>query len=180
MSWYAVRTSPGAQMPQREYAAEETRSPKGYRIVSSLNASVSAVERALTDAGFVHYMPVEKRLIRDRRKPDLWKARRFALILGYVFVKGPCNFLRLQEVSGVAGIVGTCGDPKPVALSDILMLRSMEAMAESVFDRQVINNQKLIRKRARNQGDKKLMALVDSLKITGTTTVPIGAELLVA
>ncbi|WIW52389.1 hypothetical protein LRP31_25555 [Mesorhizobium mediterraneum] len=164
-------------MPKREFTVEDTKGAKGYRIIPSLNASVSAVERALTDAGFVHYMPVEKRLIRDRRKPDLWKARRFALILGYVFIKGPCNFLGLQQVPGVAGIVGTCGDPKPVDLVDILLLRSMEAKSESVFDSQTINKQRQIRKRARNQGDKKLMALVNSLNMTGVTTVPIGAEL---
>jgi transcription antitermination factor NusG len=180
MTWYAIQTKPGAQMPQREYAAETTQSRKGYRIVPSLNPTVSAIERTLTDAGFVCYMPVEKRLIRDRRKPDLWKTRRFALLLGYVFIKGPCNFLRLQELPGVGGIVGTCGKPMPVDIVDILMLRTAEAKSEAEFDRQNINAQRAIRRKARNRGDKKLTALVNSLDVTGITTVEIGQELLVA
>lgn len=182
MTWYAVRTMPGAQHPQREYAVEPTGSKrgKGYRIVPSLNPNVSAVERALREAGFVCYMPVEKRLIRDRRKPDLWKARRFALLLGYVFVKGPCNFYRLIEVPGIAGIVGTNGDPKHVDLMDILMLRKMEAESESEFDRRAINTQRSIRRKAKLHGDKKLKALVDNLNALGTTTIAVGSELLVA
>lgn len=180
MTWYAIRTHPGAQMPQREYAVETTRSIKGYRIVPSLNATVSAIERALTDAGFVHYMPAEKRLIRDRRRTDLWKARRFALLTGYVFIKGPCNFLRLQEVPGVAGIVGCAGQPLPISLTDILALRTAEALSEVNFDRQAINQQRAIRKRARNQGDKKLMSLVKSLDVVGITTIEIDTPLLVA
>ena len=43
-TWYAVRTAPGAQMPQREYIVEKLidengkpRGKKGYRIVPSLN-----------------------------------------------------------------------------------------------------------------------------------------------
>lgn len=180
MTWFAIRTFPGAQMPQREYAVETTRSAKGYRIVPSLNATVSAIERALSDAGFIHYMPAEKRLIRDRRRTDLWKARRFALLTGYVFIKGPCNFLRLQEVPGVAGIVGVAGQPLPISLADILVLRSAEAQSEADFDKQAINKQRAIRKRARNHGDKKLMKLVDSLNVTGITTVEIDTALLVA
>lgn len=180
MTWYAIRTNPGAQMPQREYAVETTRSIKGYRIVPSLNATVSAIERALTDAGFIHYMPAEKRLIRDRRRTDLWKARRFPLLTGYVFVKGPCNFLRLQELPGVAGIVGVAGQPLPISLTDILVLRSEEAQSEAAFDRQHINHQRFLAKRARNQGDKKLKTLLKSLDIAGITTVEIDTALLVA
>ena len=53
MTWNAIRTSPGAQMPQREFAVQTTSRGKGYRIVPSLNPNQSAVERALADAGFV-------------------------------------------------------------------------------------------------------------------------------
>ncbi len=187
MTWYAIRTMPGAQMPQREFAVEATPLAKngrprgkGYRIVPSLNPRLSAIERALDEAGFIHYMPVEKRLIRDRRKPDLWKTRRFALLLGYVFIKGPCNFLRLQDLPGVAGIVGTCGRPQLVDVVDILTLRTAEAKAEQDFDKHNINYQRSIARKARNQGDKKLKALVDRLDVVGITTVEIGKELLVA
>ena len=186
MSWIAVRTHPGAQMPQREYLVEQQRiNPnhgrgKGYRIVPSLNPSVSAIERALKDAGFVCYMPSEKRLIRDRLRTDLWKTRRYALLLGYVFVQAPCNLLKLTEVPGVAGIVGTKGEPLPVAITDILHLRTVEAKAEAEFDRASINTQRSLRKKARNQGDKKLKALLDSFSVTGTTTIEVGTKLVAA
>lgn len=183
MTWYAIRTTPGAQQPQREFVVEKTSlgkdgkpRGKGYRIVPSLNPNVSAIERVLTDAGFIHYMPVQKRLIRDRLKTELWKARRFPLLLGYVFIKGPCNFFALQELPGVAGIVGTRGKPMAVDVVDILMLRTKEAEAESEFDRQSINAHRNIRRKAKLRGDKKLKALADSLDMVGTT-VPVGTLL---
>ncbi len=180
MTWYAIRTMRGAQQPQREYTAETTRSAKGYRLVPSLNPRQSAIERALSQGGFTHYMPAEKRLIRDRRKPDLWKARRFPLLLGYVFIKGPCNFLQLQELPGVAGIVGTCGRPMPVSIVDIMMLRTKEARAEATFDRDSINTQRSIMRKARLQGDQKMTALINSLGVVGITTVEIGQDLVAA
>src|SRR6185312_7958243 len=100
MTWYAVRTKPGSQKPQREYAVEKTRSVKGYRIVPSLNPNLSAVERALSDAKIDYYMPAESRLQRDRVRPYLWKARRFALLVGYTFVRDP-NWYVLAETQGI-------------------------------------------------------------------------------
>ncbi len=159
--WYAVKTKPGAQMPQREYAVETTRSRKGYRIVPSLNANLSAVERALSDAGFTHYMPAEKRLIRDRRHTNLWKPRRFALLVGYVFVRGPLDFLALEGVSGVEQIVKVQGVPMPVDLLDILTLRSMEAVAEEQFDRMSEIAYKTLRSKAKN--DPRLRSILHKL-----------------
>lgn len=161
MTWYAVRTVPGAQIPQREFEVETTRSRKGYRIVPSLNPGVSAVERALTDAGFVHYMPAEKRLIRDRRHTDLWKPRRFALLVGYIFVRDPHDWLRLSEVPGVHSVVASGGRPQPVDLLDILMLRSMEAVAEEQFDRQSTIAYKTLRSKAKK--DARLQAILAKL-----------------
>lgn len=187
MTWYAIRTMPGAQMPQREYHVETTSigadgkpRGKGYRIVPSLDPRQSAIERSLSVAGFTHYMPAEKRLIRDRRKPDLWKARRIPLLQGYVFVKGPCNLFALQNLAGVAGIVGVAGKPLTIEITDILMLRTKEAAAEADFDRQAINKARNLRRSAKNKGDKKLIALIDSLNLAGTTTVTVDGTLLVA
>lgn len=172
MTWYAVRTVPGSQKPQREYAVETTRSRKGYRIVPSLNANVSAVERALTDAGFIHYMPAEKRLLRDRLRPYLWKSRRFALMVGYVFVKAPCNLYALNDVPGVLAVVGNQGKPYEVPLIDILTLRSMEAEAEVEFDKAAREARQVIRKAARK--DPSLKRIVDRLDIAGTLSFPLA------
>lgn len=135
--WHAIRTAPGAQQPQRVYEVQPNEPGKdgkprgkGYRIVPSLNPNQSAVERALDNNGFEHYMPVERRLLRDRTKTDVWKSRRFPLLVGYMFVRGVTDWPLLCETPGVAGIIGTCGVPMPVSEKDIDMLRAKEAEAE--------------------------------------------------
>lgn len=170
MAWFVVRTEPGAQKPQREYAVETTELGKGYRIVPSLDPTQSAVEVALTRSGFTHYMPAEKRLIRDRLRPYLWKTRRFALMVGYVFIRDPDDFRKLEETPGVAGIVkGMDGRPLAVSIDDILMVRTMEAVAEVEFDRQSKTARQTIRKKAKK--DERLRKLVESFDIAGTISV---------
>lgn len=178
MTWYAIRTLPGSQKPQREYAVEATTlgadgTPrgKGYRIVPSLDPRYSAVEKALTDAGFVHYMPAEKRLVRDRRHTDLWKPRRFALLVGYVFVKGPCDFERLRNVPGVNDVVKVCGVPMAIDLLDILMLRSMEAVGEEKFDKDAKRARAIIKGKAKT--DPRLRKIMNKLMAADTATVPL-------
>ena len=159
MTWFAVRTSPGAQMPQREFAVETTAlgkdgrpRGKGYRIVPSLDPNISAVERALSNAGFDCYMPIERRLVRDRKKTNLWKPRRFALLLGYVFVKDVERWADLEATPGVASVVRSRGIPMPIQGKDILMLQAMEAVAEQKFQQAVeqrrIAESRVTRKRA--------------------------------
>lgn len=165
-------------MPQREYAVETTTRGKGYRIVPSLDPRRSAIEKALSDAGFVHYMPAEKRLIRDRRHTDLWKPRRFALIVGYVFIhadEGDIDWFKLSEVPGVAGIVGIRGKPMPIALADILMLRSMEAVGEEKFDRDAKLARSIIKGKAKR--DPRLQKLVNKLQGQDVATVPLTSLL---
>ena len=123
MSWYAIRTGPGAQMPQREYAVEPTTldkngrpTGKGYRIVPSLNPRVSAVERALSDAGFAFYMPSEFKVIRNRKKTATYTTRRYPLLPGYVFVHGVEDWLSLTSLPGVSGVVGIDGVPLKVSV----------------------------------------------------------------
>jgi hypothetical protein len=175
VSWYAVKTAPGAQLPQREYQVETTRSSKGYRIVPSLNANISAVERSLKENGFTFYMPAEKRLVRDRRRTDLWKVRRFALMVGYLFVKDPHDWLLLSETPGVAGVLRSAeGRPLEIPIEEILMVRAAEAQAEVEFDRASrVARQKLRRKA---KADARLEALIDRLDIAGLVSVPEGGQ----
>lgn len=177
--WYAIRTIPGAQKPQREYAVELTKvdkngSPrgKGYRIVPSLNPNMSAVERALTLAGFQYWMPSEKRLVRDRKHTDLWKVRRFALMVGYVFVNDPKDFDKLERVNGVAGVVrDASGNPLAIDFLDILKVRAAEAEADVEFDKRSRMARANLRKRAKE--DPRLRMLVAKLDIAGAVTVPL-------
>jgi len=178
-AWYAVRTAPGSQKPQREYKVEplldekgKPRGKKGYRIVPSLDPNRSAIERALQDRGFVCYMPAEKRLVRDRRHTDLWKVRRFALMVGYVFVREPHDWGRLLETAGVAGVVQNAdGAPLAITLRDIMAVRAAEASAEADFDAQTRKARQKLRKNAKT--DPRLKKLVDKLDISGTITVPL-------
>lgn len=170
-------------MPQRDYHVESTKlrkdgrpRGKGYRIVPDLDPRMSAVEKALNRAGFDCYMPAEKRLIRDRRKPDLWKSRRFALMVGYVFVHDPWSFVELEATPGVIGIVGSAGRPLAIDILDILALRTMEAKAEVEFDAQSREARRQLRKKAKD--DPYLKKIVDKLDMAGTLSMPLGSELL--
>lgn len=173
MTWYAIRTTPGAQKPQREYKVENTSSHKGYRIIPSLDPNTSAIERALKQAGIVYYMPAEKRLIRDRRHTDLWKPRRFALLVGYVFVKGPLDFWKLSEMPGVHSVVGVQGRPLEIDLLDIMTLRSQEAIAEEKFDRDARVARKTIKAKAKR--DPLLKRLAATLDQADDLTMAVDA-----
>lgn len=177
--WYAVRTVPGWQKPQRTYHVEKTRSRKGYRVLPKLNPEVSAVERALAEAGFDHYMPAEKRLVRDRKHTDLWKPRRFALLVGYVFVLNPGDFRRLEEVEGVAHVVkDASGQPLRIDLLDILRLRQAAAQAEALFDLDSVRARKTVRLKAKR--DPRLMKIVRKLEANEEATILLDNGVLAA
>lgn len=183
MSWYAIRTTPGAQLPRREFVVEPTTlgrdgrpRGKGYRLVSSTKHDLSAIERALDENGFSYYMPTEKRLVRDRRHTDLYKVRRFALMVGYVFVMDPADWDRLAETPGVGGIVRTqSGKALPMDTIDMMAIRSVEAEYDAVFDIQSKLARAKLRKKARV--DPRLKSLIGALDMAGTITVPINSEI---
>lgn len=137
MTWFALQTQPGAQQPQREYAVEETKSVKGYRIVPSLNPRISAVERALSDAGYTHYMPVEFKVLRNRKKTGEFCIRRFPLLPGYIFVT---NCSGVKDVPGVADIIGTEDNPLAMKIMEVLALRTIEARSEIAAERELAKN----------------------------------------
>lgn len=137
--WYAVRTVPGAQLPQREYATEPTAlgkdgkpRGKGYRIVVSLDPRKSAIEKSLSDAGFSYYMPAEYRAVRERRRTKAYTVRRFPMLQGYVFVHGVTDFGKLADVAGVAEIVMSGGNPAAIiGNGDILTLLAIEGRSQA-------------------------------------------------
>ena len=185
MAWYAVQTVPGAQKPRREFQVEQTGTEdrpsrgKGYRIVPSLNPNLSAIEKSLNDNGFECYMPAEKRLVRDRRHTDLWKVRRFALMVGYVFVREPHDWGLLKATNGVAGVVSDRdGRPMAIDILDVMAVRSAEAKAEVEFDRQSRMARQALRKRAKV--DPRLQMLIQKLDIAGTISVPLDTAFMAA
>lgn len=135
MTWYAIRTAPGAQMPKREYWTEEaTRSVKGYRLMAGVASDYSAVELALKDAGFTYYMPAEFSAVRNRHKSGLYEVRRFALMKGYMFVSelkdedwprllGAPGF---PGVPGVQGVVSNYNKPFAISSLELFHLRMFE------------------------------------------------------
>lgn len=177
--WYAVRTKPGAQMPRRQHVVEHTKSRKGYRIVPQINPELSAVESALADAGFDCYMPAERRLQRDRLRPFLWKPRRFAMMVGYVFVRDPDSIERLERVWGVQGCVRDgAGRPLTISIIDIVKIRSVEARAEVAFVQQSQHARQMLRKQMKD--DPIIANMVAQLDIAGKLTVPVGWDPLAA
>lgn len=140
MTWFAIRTKPGAQQPKREYWPEPSKSAleghprgKGYRIASSTNPAISAIETALEAKGFTFYMPAEFAVVRNRNHKNLYELRRFALMKGYMFVGDP-DWSRLMDVPGVQGIVGIDGVPFPIGAMDLFRLRMYEANSRAEAD----------------------------------------------
>lgn len=139
MSWYAIRTMPGAQMPKREYwpvSEDEEGNPlrgkKGYRIVSGANPDYSAVELALKDKGLSFYMPVEYAAVRNRHKKHTYELRRFAMLKGYMFVEAVDDpdcvpWSAAIGVNGVRGFVADySGRPFAISTMDLHRLRMIE------------------------------------------------------
>lgn len=132
MIWYAIRTKPGAQQPKREYWPEPSKSAldghargKGYRMASSTNPEMSAIEQALEVKGFTFYMPAEFAVVRNRHHKGLYELRRFALMKGYMFVGDP-DWSKLMDIPGVQGVVGNNGEPFPIGAMDLFRLRMYE------------------------------------------------------
>lgn len=151
MAWYAIRTSPGAQVPQREFAVEKTavrknkrgeQINKGYRIVPSLNPKVSAIENALIAAKIDHYMPADFKVIRNRKKTRGHIIRRYPLLVGYVYVRisNDADWYKIgsKELSCVvAGRVENNGKPLEISVVDILALRTIEGRKQMEADREL-------------------------------------------
>jgi len=150
MTWIAVRTKPGAQTPKREYTTEATSSRKGYRLVPSLDPHMSAVERALSDAGFTVYMAAEYDVVRNRHKKGLYELRRFALLKGYVFVADieDHQWPKLMKVPGVQGVVANNWKPVTMKPMDMFRLRMFEANSKALA---------LAKAEAMKQGDEEQM-----------------------
>jgi transcription antitermination factor NusG len=125
-------------MPQRVYDVETTRSTKGYRLVPSLDPNISAIEISLKRNGFTYYMPADIRVIRDRKKTNVWTKRRFALLLGYVFVEDslkPIDWKKLEEKTpGIEKVVRSAGVPIPILKSEMQLLREMEAQSAEIAE----------------------------------------------
>lgn len=180
MTWFAIRTRPALQQPRREFHVVETKSGKGYRVEASMDPEISAIERALDEEGFIHYMPVERRLVRSRRKTHHWETRRFAMVPGYVFVADVDDFPRLEAISEVMGVVGSAGTPLPISILDILMLRAMEANAQVEFD-QAMELREAQARRVSQRKAKKMFPAGHRVEIMrglakGKTAIVVGPE----
>lgn len=147
MKWFAIRTKPGFQVPQREYWTEPNASALkgktrgvGYRMRSSVNPEQAAIETHLERAGFVHYMPAEFVAVRNRNKKGLYELRRFALLKGYAFVAevDEAGWYRLLDVPGVHSVVADIsGKALPIRSLDIHRLRMYEQNSRAVANAKV-------------------------------------------
>jgi len=136
MIWYALRTVPGFQVPQRERWKEPNASAlagvargKGFRMASSVNPECSVIETELGRAGFTYYMPAEFMAVRNRHNKGVYELRRFALLKGYTFVSEihDADWPRLCAVAGVHSVIAdTGGKALPINSIDIHRLRMYE------------------------------------------------------
>lgn len=119
LSWYVVRTAPGAQRPD----------PRDARF--------SKAELELTDAGFSCYMPIEVKDIVHHRTKKLIK-RWFPLIPGYVFVEDVEDFYTLKNLRSVSDTVNINGKPLRLRPAEIVLLRLAETkIFEGLADERV-------------------------------------------
>lgn len=201
-------------MPRREYVRDRDYDEEGNvirvgRIVPSLDENISAVERSLKDNGFTCYMPVERKVIRDRRKTNTWTTRRFPLLQGYVFVEDVIDFGKLEDTPGVAGVLRLNGVPLKLPLDDIAVIRDAEAKDAARAERELADKReratRLTHSKAKRQfpsmsrisitkgiaegreatvvstgRDGRLRAIVDGLDALGTVSVPIADVMMLA
>lgn len=125
--WYAVKLRPGTQRAAKPRVGEpEDR--KGEFII----------ERSLRDAGFDIFMPSMRKEVRHHRTNEFME-RRFALLIGYVFVKLASpdpNFFALSRCDGVTAILGAAGRPMVIPTQHINALITAEDEADEHFERQ--------------------------------------------
>ena len=142
MTWYVLTTTPGVQHPKRVLEVETTRSRKGYRIVTSIDPRVSAIERELSLRGIAFYMPSEFKVVRNRRKTGSHTIRRFPLLSRYIFVSGHADW---YNIPGVAGRLHSQGKPLELSVADMMTLRTVEAHSEEAAERfmtQIANDER--------------------------------------
>lgn len=115
--WYAIRLKPNAQRPAKQ------------------DPRLTNIELSLTQEGFEHYMPLERReIIHHRTKKPIDK--RYPLIPGYAFVCDTDDWLRLSKCDFVAGVLGVRGTPIPLIPTVIEQIRDAEAVILSEYERQ--------------------------------------------
>ncbi|MDH3232215.1 MAG: hypothetical protein OEQ29_01720 [Alphaproteobacteria bacterium] len=109
--WYAVQTGAGA-----------------YRLHKCDDDEIclTNIEIALGRSGFEFYLPIERRIIFHHRTKKLIR-KRFPLLPGYVFVANVSNWPALCDVDGVVSVLGTCGAPLKIPMTDMARLDHAEA-----------------------------------------------------
>ncbi|PHP66537.1 hypothetical protein CSC94_12660 [Zhengella mangrovi] len=152
----------------------------------------TAIEAALDDAGIEHYLPTEKREIRQRAHTNKFKDVRHPLIPGYCFVRNPPDFMCFDSIPGVIGVLGIRGEPSIIHPQAIAMLKNAEAENAELLEKQKQKRheaqKKLTRARAsqlypvgsRIKVQSDLLGIVDAriTSVTGRKTVKAVAEFL--
>lgn len=115
--WYAIRLKPSAQRPAKQ------------------DPRLTNIELSLSQEGFEHYMPLERReIIHHRTKKPIDK--QYPLIPGYAFVCDPYDWLKLHQCDFVAGVLGVRGTPISLLPTVIDGIRDAEAVILAEYERQ--------------------------------------------
>lgn len=192
MAWYAIRIAPGAARQNMRFRAHV--GPRGGHRLDRYpdGTDRTAIEAALDEAGIEHYLPTEQREVLNRKKANTFDLRRFPLIPGYCFVLNPPNFMCLDAIPGVIGVLGIQGRPMPIHPRAIAMLQNAEAENAALIEQQRQKRREAEKKLTRARAAKlypigskikvtsKVLGVVDAriTSVTGRKTVKAVAEFL--
>jgi transcription antitermination factor NusG len=120
MIWYAVSISREAMKPRAVMRRE------GRRVLFEPGIE-PRFEAAARQAGIGWYIPIERKMIVDRKtKKQVWRA--FPIIAGFGFVHGVADFMAVEKLDGVKGIVRSASNvPLIIPEREIDNLRLSEA-----------------------------------------------------
>lgn len=65
----------------------------------------SRVERALSEIGAFHYLPMEIEVRQHRRRKKTAETKRRALLPGYIFLPDPCDYAKVEGLTEILGFV---------------------------------------------------------------------------
>ena len=127
MTWYAVSISPSATRPARTVVL--SRGPRnGLRQTVELDETKFQIERDLALAGFHAFVPKDTLCIRDRKNGGE-VLRTFPMLRGYAFVLDPRDWVDLEAVRGVCGLLGCGGVPIRISAREIASLTACEDLS---------------------------------------------------
>lgn len=88
---------------------------------------MSRVERALSEIGVLHYLPMEIEVRQHRRRKKTAETKRRALLPGYIFLPDPCDYPKVEALTEILGFVRFGRELIAIRETEIERIRKAEA-----------------------------------------------------